>query len=342
MQGGAFGFHVHLNHLLAVVPRTACVGQIHGLEQTEHGDTDQIADKQAHGVLSSDTLGRREAGESQCKAEDGDKDVDHAALCVVGANLHHLLALLGVGLLGGVGVKLDVALDIFHGAVGTGGDSLHRGASEPVDDAAAKDEPDDGIGVEEVKDGGGLNAECLLDKQDKGENHGGGAHYSGADKHGLGGSFEGVASPVVSFEVVFGLLEIGGEAELLLYLAGGLLLVVLDKGQLVHALCIVGDGPIAVHGNGHRTHAQHAEGYQAEGEDGIVVAENEGEVKSRGGQVGDNHQHHKHQSGPESAHVAGHNARKDVQRGTALFRSLDHFLHMLGGGGGERLPGCRS
>ena len=56
----------------------------------------------------------------------------------------------GIGFLGGVGVELDVLLDVFNGAVGSGGNSLHRGSGEPVDDATAEYKAKEGIGVEEV------------------------------------------------------------------------------------------------------------------------------------------------------------------------------------------------
>ena len=120
-------------------------------------------------------------GEGKRKGEDGDENVNHAFLGVVGANLYHFLALLSVGLLGRVGIKLDIGLDIFHCAVGTRGDSLHRCASEPEDDAAAKDESYDAVGVQQVKDAGRLNAEGLLYKQDEGEYHGGGTHDGSAN-----------------------------------------------------------------------------------------------------------------------------------------------------------------
>ena len=59
----------------------------------------------------------------------------------------------------------------------------------------------------------------------------------------------------------------GVEAEVALDLrldAGHLL----DGGELVHRLGVVGDRAVAVHRDGHRAHAEEAEGHEAEGEDG--------------------------------------------------------------------------
>ena len=167
VEVGALGLHVDLDYLLGVVPSAAGVGHEHGLEEAEDGDGDKVGDEEADGILAADRVGTREAGEGKGEAEDGDEDVDHAALGIFGADFDHILALLGVGLLGCVGVELDVLLDILHGAVGTGGDGLHRGAGEPVDDASAEDEAEDAIGVEHVEDGGGVDAEGLLDHEDE-------------------------------------------------------------------------------------------------------------------------------------------------------------------------------
>ena len=104
------------------------------------------------------------------------------------------------------------------------------------------------------------------ERHDGGEDHGGGAHHGGADQHRLGGRLEGVARAVVLFQVLLGLLEVRLEAEVLLDLgfdAGQRL----DGGKLVDRLRVVGDRAVAIHRDGHRTHAEEAEGHQAEGED---------------------------------------------------------------------------
>ena len=126
------------------------------------------------------------------------------------------------------------------------------------------------------------------------------------------------------------------------YLFGCLFFVVLDKGELVDALGVVGYGAIAVDCNGHRTHAEHAEGHKSEGEDGIVFTKDGGKVVGGGCHVGNNHQHDEDQTSPESTHIAGHDAGEDVEGGTALFRSFYNLFHVFGGGGGEELGELRN
>ena len=106
----------------------------------------------------------------------------------------------------------------------------------------------------------------FFEQHDDAEHHGGGADDRGADEHRLGGGFEGVARAVALFELVLGVLEVGVEAEvgldLLLHV-----LDALDLAQFIDGLGVVGDRAVAVHGDGHRPHAEEAEGHQAERED---------------------------------------------------------------------------
>src|ERR1035441_2241511 len=106
----------------------------------------------------------------------------------------------------------------------------------------------------------------LDEHHDNAEYHRGGADDGGADEHRLGGSFEGVARAVTLFELILGVLEVRLEAEvgldLLLHV-----LDALDLAQLINGLRIVGNWPVAVHGNGHWAHAQEAESHQAERKD---------------------------------------------------------------------------
>ena len=102
---------------------------------------------------------------------------------------------------------------------------------------------------------------------DRGEDHGGGADHGGADEHRLGGGLEGIARAIVLFQVLLGLFELGLEAVLLLdvgFDAGN----GFDGGEFVDGLGVVGDRAVAVDGDGDRSHAEEAEGHQAEGEDG--------------------------------------------------------------------------
>ncbi len=68
---------------------------------------------------------------------------------------------------------------------------------------------------------------------------------------------------------MFGFLEIRFEAELALDLFIHVFNL-FDQGQFVDGLGVVGYRAIAVYGDGHRPHPQHAEGHQAEGEDGGI------------------------------------------------------------------------
>jgi hypothetical protein len=58
--------------------------------------------------------------------------------------------------------------------------------------------------------------QALGQQHDDREDHRRRADHRGADQHRLGGRLEGVAGAVVLLEEVLGLLEVGGEAEVLL------------------------------------------------------------------------------------------------------------------------------
>ncbi len=70
--------------------------------------------------------------------EDGEEDVEHALLRVLGADFHHLLAVGDRGLLRAF--QLDVGLDELDRAISAGGDRLRGSAGEPVDHRAAADQ----------------------------------------------------------------------------------------------------------------------------------------------------------------------------------------------------------
>ena len=339
MKVSTLGLHVNLDHLLGIIPSATCISHKHGLEEAKDGDGDEVGNEEADGVLATNALGRREAGESQSEAEDGDKDVNHAALGIFGADFNHILALPGVGLLGGVSVEFDVTLDILHSTVGTGSDGLHGGTGEPVNDASAEDESKNAVGVEQVEDRGGFDTEGLLNHQDEGEDHSGGTHHGGTDKDGLGGGFEGVACTVVGLEVVFGLLEVGLEAELLLHFLGGLLHIVLDEGELVDALGVVGHRTVGINSDGDRTHTEHTESHKAKGKDGGILREDAGEVdvEEDSGEVGNKHQHEENKTCPEGTHVAGHKTAEDIERRTTLLGGRDNLMDVLRFGRGEHL-----
>ena len=84
---------------------------------------------------------------------------------------------------------------------------------------------------------------------------------------GLAVALKVLPAPSFSSRLSLATSQVGLEAEVFLDLVvdvGDLL----DGGQLVHGLSVVGHRAVGVHGDGHRAHAQEAEGHQAEGEHG--------------------------------------------------------------------------
>ncbi len=209
----------------------------------------------------------------------------------------------------GVFVQPDIALDILYSAICPGGDRLSGSPGKPVDYTSPGYEAQYGIGVKQVENLLRVNPQHILYNQDQGENHGGGANYRGTYQHRFGSGFEGIAGPVVGFQIMLGFVEIGFKAEFFLNLFVHIL-DLFDQGQFVNGLRVVSYRAIAVHRNGHRSHPQHTEGYQAESEDGGIahyIAESEStEI------VGHRHQGDEHHADPEGAEVAGYHTGEDV------------------------------
>ena len=109
--------------------------------------------------------------------------------------------------------EIDVGFNEFNSAISAGGYRLRGSSGEPIDHGAAGDQAEKERGVQkgELVD---ICSDAVGERHDDGENHGGSAHDGGADEHGLGGSFEGVAGAVICFEQVFGALEIGVDVEI--------------------------------------------------------------------------------------------------------------------------------
>ena len=72
-------------------------------------------------------------------------------------------------------------------------------------------------------------------------------------------------APSFSSRFSLALFEFRHEAEVLLDVAFDIRQR-FDRGKLVHGLRVVSDRTVAIHGDGHRPHAEEAEGHQAESE----------------------------------------------------------------------------
>src|SRR5207248_5819838 len=99
--------------------------------QPEERDRYQIADEEVG-------LDEREG---QRREEYREEDVEHALLCVLGADLDDLLRVRDGRL--GRALEMNVRLDELDGAVGTGRDGLRRRAREPVNDRAARNQAEE-------------------------------------------------------------------------------------------------------------------------------------------------------------------------------------------------------
>src|SRR5208283_5009512 len=139
-----------------------------------------------------------------------DKDVEHAFLRVLGADLNYFFAVGDGSLL--CTFEMDVGFDELHGAIGAGGHGLHGCAGEPIDHGAA--------GNQAQKEGSVQQGELLHIRgqaigqgHDDGEDHGGRADYGGSNQHRFGGRLEGIAGAVVLFQQVLGAVKIHVDVE---------------------------------------------------------------------------------------------------------------------------------
>ncbi len=162
--------------------------------------------------------------------------------------------------------------------------------------------------------------------------------YGRADQHRLGRCLKGIARAIVLFQILFGLFEIGFEAEVLLNV-GFDVGQCLDHGELVDGLRVVGDGAVAIHGDGHRSHAQEAEGHQAESE--YCGSQHQGNQPHGAHVVADTHQSEHGESQPVGAEVAGHKSGEDIERCAAFPRTGDDLAHVARTGGREDLDELR-
>ncbi len=168
--------------------------------------------------------------ECQRSEEHREKDVEHAFLRILGANLHDLLAVGHRGFLHPF--ELDVGLDEFDRAIGARGHGLCRCAGEPVNHRAAGDQAEH-KGRMQQREFVHIAGQSVGQRHDDGKNHGGRPDHGSTDQHRLGSSLESIARAVVGFEQVLGAFEIHVDVEIALQF-GLDIRYILDQGQFIH------------------------------------------------------------------------------------------------------------
>ncbi len=162
--------------------------------------------------------------------------------------------------------ELDVRLDELDRAVGAGRHRLRRGAGEPVDDRAAGDEAEQERRVEERQLAEARGCRPLVSATMIEKIIVVAPTTAVPMSTGLAVALNVLPAPSFSSRKCLAFSKLGVEAEVLL----DLLLDVgdgLDERQLVDRLRVVGDRAVGVDRDGHRAHAEEAEGDEAEGED---------------------------------------------------------------------------
>ncbi len=331
MEGCILHLEIDLDDLLGVIPATAGIGHEDSLEEPEERDPDQIADEEV-GI---------EEGQTQGHEEDDDEDVDHPLLGIDRTDPDDFLAVLDGGLRL---VEVDIVLDVDDGPVGTRNNGLDRGAGEPVDHATAHEETEDDLRLDEAEFRNDV-PEHLLQENDDPEDHGGGADDGRSDEDRLGGRLEGVPCAVARLEEVLGLLEVGSDTEVLLHHVLGVG-TGLDHGQFIDGLGVIGNRTEAVDGNRHGTHAEEAEGHEAEREDRgrkLEGIRKDGHHRGcLGHEIGDEHEEQNRQAFPEGGEIAGNQTGENVQRSAALAGGVDALLAVAGTCAGEDLGEFRN
>ena len=167
-------------------------------------------------------------------------------------------------------------------------------------------------------------------RHDDREDHRRRADDRSTDEHGLGGGLEGVARAVVLLEQILGRAEVHREpiVPLELLLDAGQLL---NRGQLVHRLSVVGHRAVRIDRDSHGPHAEKAECHEAKREnrrrehDRAAVRAMRASQPERANPVRDRHEGHDRQAQPICAEVAGDEPGQNVQRSATLLRRRDHF-----------------
>ena len=191
------------------------------------------------------------------------KDIQHALLRILRADLDHLLAVGDGGFYHAF--ELDVGFDELDRAICASSDGLRGCAGKPVNHGAAGNQSKEERSVEQRKLIH-VFGEAAGERHDDGENHGGCADNGRADEHRLRGGFEGVARAVIGFEQMFGAFEVDGVVEIFLEFRFDVWNL-FDQRKLVNGLRVISDWAVGIDCDGHRSHTEEAEGNESEGED---------------------------------------------------------------------------
>ena len=241
---------------------------------------------------------------------------------VLGADRHHFLAVFHRRL--HHPIQLDVGLDEFHRAVGSGRHRLRGSAGKPVNHRATSDQSEEERCVQQ-RQLVHIFSDAVSQRHDDRENHGRGSHHRRADQHRLGRGLERISGAVVFFQQFLGAFKVGVDFEIFLQF---LLDVrnLLDQRQLVHRLRVVGYWPVGIHRDRYRAHAQEAERHQSERKHGSGDHQRTEALQAH--QVADRHQCHHGQPDVIRRKISSHEARQDAQRRAAFFRRRHHFAHV--------------
>ena len=115
-----------------------------------------------------------------------------------------------------------------------------------------------------------------------------------------------------------------------------------DEAEFVDTLGVVGDGAVAVDGDGDRTHAEESEGDETKGEDGdggsragVEEGFHAGCAAPGGDGVGDCHEASDEAAHPECGEITGCQSAEDVQGCSAFAAGINDLADVAAVGAGE-------
>src|SRR5215469_6564122 len=174
----------------------------------------------------------------------------------------------------------------------------------------------------------------MRQRHDDRENHRGCANNRRADEHGFGRGFKRVPCAVIGFEKVLGALEVHVDVEILLQLFLDIRQL-LDEGEFVDGLGIVGHGAVGNDSDGDRAHTEKAEGHQAEGK--YRRGDHELSESHAADKVANGHERDHHTAEVVAREITGDEAGEDAEGGAPFLRGGDDFLDVARFDGRENL-----